>query len=366
MGRRRVTTAILLILGLAAAGCGGDDGGGGGAGNDAPRPVGGSFVDRLALLPGSLADGDGGILVTVADVDAAAKAAGVSPPGDVTDQDAVTAYLKALQGVRTPGEAAPPVVTPLPERIGPAGLSRAGEFDAELGWSVLDVRWFVEYPTPPATLTVLGGTFTEQRLTAAMGAPADGRWRVGAGEDLSANLKERTVARPLGQPLTVALDSGRLVVSPSAGQVDAAVGAGGGTLADVPELRALAQAMTTEGAYATMLSARGRYQVGPDASPLRPFGGVATGLVLDGQPFLVLAYAHADAATAEANATALRTHLAQGRSLATRQPWSELLTAAEIRVDGTTLVARLALGDTPPAMAWQLLTTRDSLVQHGR
>ncbi|MFY1703226.1 MULTISPECIES: hypothetical protein [Micromonospora] len=365
MRRRQLITATLLTLGLAAAGCGSSDGGaapdGGGDGGAAET---GSFVDRLALLPGAVAQGDGGILVTMADIEAAARAAGVSPPSGPEDQAAVSAYVNALTSTGTPGGPTPAVAALLPQGVGRGALARAGEFQAELGWSVLDLRWFVEYPTAPRPLTVAGGTFTTERLSAAMGEADGGRWRVGDGEDLSIDPGARTVARPLGQPLTLALDSGRLYVSPVSGHVQAAVGSTGDTLADLPELRALAGAMDTQGAYATMLSARDNYRGGGD-NPLRPFTGVATGLAHDGGPVLLLAYAHADAGNAEANATALRTLLTEGSSARTRQPWSELLSVTDITVDGSTVVARLTLGQSHPQLAWQLLTSRDSLVQHG-
>lgn len=376
VSRNRVITTILLTSTLAVAGCSGNDGeekgrtdaaGNPGAAADPGRVP---YPDRLALLPRAPADGTDGILITMGDLDAAAKAARVSPPSDVTDQAAVAAYAQALQGVAAPGEPALSVGALLPERIGSHGISEAAEFEAELGWSVVDLRWFVEHSKPPVTLTVLGGAFTEQRLAAAMGKATDGRWRVGAGEDLSTKLDQRSAARPLGRPLTLALDSGRLFVADTAASLEAAAGADGDRLGDVPELRALAEAMEAEGAYATMLSAGGRYQVGQGragtGSPLRPFIGVGTGLAFDeGKPYLLLAYAHADSATATANATALRTHLTEGQSRVARGPWSERLTVGDIRVDGTTLVARLALGDTHPNLAWQLLIQRDPLVRHG-
>ncbi|WP_434740921.1 hypothetical protein [Micromonospora sp. SH-82] len=366
MRRRRLMIATLLALGMAGAGCGGTDadratGGDGERGADSD-----SFAGRLALLPDSLLRGDDPVLVTVADLEAAAKAAGVTPPTDVSDPAAVTAYVNAVTGTTGRGGPPPTVAAPLPDRVVPGGVAQAQEFEAELGWSVVDLRWFVEYPTTPATLTVAGGTFTEQRLTEAMGDPDNGRWRVGEGEDMSMNLRDRSAARPTGQPLTVALDSDRLFVSPTAGHVQAALGSGG-TLADLPELRTLAEAMDKQGAYAAMLYARGPFEAGPGpggAPTLRPFDGVATGLVHDGEPFLVLAYAHGDAGAAEANATALRTLLTEGRSLR-GQPWSELLTVADITTDGTTVVARLGLGSAGPQIAWQLLQTRDNLIQHG-
>jgi len=59
---------------------------------------------------------------------------------------------------------------------------------------------------------VLGGEFDEERLAAAIGEPQEDIWRLG-GEDGTVDPAHTTAARPFGQPLRLALDEGRLLVS---------------------------------------------------------------------------------------------------------------------------------------------------------
>lgn len=355
---RGVATGLLLALAL-VAGC--DDNGT--AGGGVP-----SFAERLELLPQSLADDADSIVVHMADLDRAAGLGGLERPADLSDQDAVVAYLSAISGHGAIDGPAPEVAALLPDRVSRA-TTRMSDFDAELGWSAVDVDWFAETPTPPVVFTVLGGEFEEDRLTGAMGDPEDGIWRLG-GEDGTMDVNDTSAARPLGESLRLALAGGRLLVSNRTGPVEDARG-DGDTLAEVPELVALAEAMEAEDVYSALLDAGGSYEAQGVPEELRaeqvtlePFLGVAAGLAHDGAPYVVLAYTHADEGAAEANAGAIEVQLAEGSSLQNTRPWSDLLAVDEVRVDGTTVIARLALRDAHPTIGYDLMLSRDSLVVH--
>lgn len=358
-------TATGLLLTLLAAGCGNtdsDDADGpepaGPTGSaDASRPA---FAQRMALLPQQLADDE--IVLQMADLDRAAELAGVTRPTDTADVAAVRDYLTALSAGTTANGPAE-VVALLPQQAVPAGNPDLAGFEAELGWSVLDVSWYVEHSNPPNVMSVLGGDFDSDRMTDAMGPPADGGWQLG-NADGSIDLAGRTVARPLGQPLHLRLADGRLTVAGNS-EAATAIDDGAESFADTPAAVALAEAMDAEAAYSALFRVGGDYSGGRAGQALpAAFDGVAGGLAHDGAPVVVLAYAHADADAAQANAQALENLLAQGNS-DTGQPWSQRFTDPEVRQDGDTVVVRLRPADgTPAAIVYQLLQRRDSLITH--
>ena len=93
-----------------------------------------------------------------------------------------------------------------------------------------------------------------------------------------------------------------------------------------------------------------------------PFAALATGSVnVDGTPYAILAYSHADEAAAAANADALRTLLEEGQ-MNTGRPWREWFGVDDIRVDGTTVTARLTLREAVPSAPYGLLSRSANIV----
>lgn len=364
---------MLGVLGILLAGCSGGDPAPGPGGAD-PDTGGGEqtrLAARLATLPESvLSEADQVIQVGVADLDRAAALAGISRPASSTDPAVIQQYVNALSGVSADG---PPVSTLFPEVAQVQRVNQVAEFAAELGWSVADVSWFAEYQVPPHTFTAIGGP-QESRLTDALGERSEDQiWRIG-GEDYQTNLVEASAARPLGQALRLALAGDHLVMAQSTPPVAAAL-TGGPTLADHPTLSALVAAMDSEDAYSALLIAGtpGTFQRRPSTPSAqqdtqwlpRPFTGAAAGSAqVDGTPYGLFAYVHQTAADAEANAEALRRLLTEGASANTGVPWEERFEVADIRVDGTVVIARLTLGDSPPITPYTVLTQQDNLTSH--
>lgn len=361
--RRRIATVLVVALGPAGS-CGAESEPG--AGEDRPEitgRAGPSFAERLELLPQSLLERSGQVSVQMADLDRAAALAAVERPTDPADRDANQQYLRALQGA---AGIQPDVAALLSVRFGVHGAARPEEFAAELGWSPAEVAWYVESANPLAQVTVLGSGFDVDRLAGAMGEPDHGVWQLGD-PDHGPDPSRATAARPMGEPLWLALDGDLLIVS-SQDWLFEDTRSDGPTLAEVPELVALAEAMDTEQVYSALVEVGGSYRPRepvPVHHQLEPFQGVAAGLAYDGdQPDVVLAYAHDDATAADANAEVVRTLVQEASSYA-GEPWSDQLAVEEIRVDGTTVVTRLALRDTHPAAGYDLLRNREALATHG-
>jgi hypothetical protein len=367
MWRTRGTflAALLVCAGaLAACGTGG-----------APES---SFADRLELIPASVVGERQHVILAMADLDRAAELAGVTRPADTSSPDAAMEYGKAITGVGDlDAKEAPTVAALTPEAASDRYVLQLKEFEKEVGWSLLDIAWFVEFRDPPKALLVAGGEFDEKRLTAAMGQPDDGIWRLGD-KDGAFDPEAVSPARPLGQSLRLALSDGQLLVGRTTPSVRAAVDGDGETLADNDVVRALAQAMDAEGAYSAYFNASGVHKLdpvhsviggrkaGPDQVLPEPFRGVAGGLTKeDGKAVAVLAYAHASDSAAEANAAALRTLVENGRTLSENRPWSDTFAVDDIRTDGSTLVARLALDERAnPQSVYGLTNDREGLVSH--
>lgn len=346
-----------------------------------------SFEARLELIPAS-ADLDGeddAVTVAMSDLERAAELAGLEPPDDPSSGDAVVDYLSPLSGFDLSGEEPLPVAALFPEAS--QYQRAAGELDAfvdEVGWSLLDVSWFVEYQVPPGLFTVMGGDFDEDQLTEAMGEPADDIWRLGEeGENGTVGRDPElpsSAARPLGESLRLALDDDRLIVGRVTQPVEDALEGSDDTLADDPVLSALAGALDDEDVYSAMLMTGRDFNVVSTMPPGSPeavaaaeeealpeeFNGVAGGLSYeDDHAVAVLVYTHADEEAAASNADALEGLIEDGRSLQSGRPWSELFSVDEVRTNGTTVVARLDIPtDRPAAQVFSMLQAQDSLVSH--
>jgi hypothetical protein len=318
------------------------------------------------------------MIVAMADLSRAADLADVDPPSDSRRTDAVGTYVRGLTGVRALDSEEPVKVAALvPDAANVDYWTKMAEFEREVGWSLLDVSWFVEYLDPLNSLMVAGGGFDDRRLGQAMGEPRDGLWRAGPDEDKPASTGARTAARPFGQSLRVVLDDNRLVVGRNTPLVKDATDGGGRTLADNSAMRALAAAMDDANAYSALFNASGIHKLDSrfavkevpnnvDRALPRPFDGVAAGLGNDaGVPTVVLAYAHHNRQDAEINAAALRRLIQNGLSLETGTPWNQTFVIRDIRANDSTVIALLRLRDgRHPQVVYDIINSRESLATH--
>lgn len=350
------TAAALVASGAIAAACA-DEANGAGA------PAGGgtgTIAESLGTLPAW--DGREVLTVTYGDLAAAAELAGVEPPADPADDEALLDYAMAITGAAVPtGDTAAAAVL-LPERLGRRALADHDEFVDDVGFSLLEVDRYVERGTVPDTVTVFDGAFDRGQIEDALGGPDDGVW-VAGDPDGDLRLDEVTPARPLGEALWLTLGGdGRLVVTRTADDMERSRATDGGddTLAGDSALAGLAAALDVYDVYSAMLLA------GPGLGGLDPavvlgedapdelaerlgeretcagITGVATGVADDGEPLVVLAVASATEDAAESNEAILERTLVDGTDLRTERPWSELLEVESVGTEGsvTTISAR--------------------------
>jgi hypothetical protein len=358
---------------LVAAGCSsGDDGGGGGLGAG-----GGAVGDRLEQLPlPSSLDSEAIFSVGYGDLAEAASLAEVELSGSADgggDVDQMLQQVLAMTGGPLGDDERSPVVALTPEAAHIERLVDVQEFIDEVGWSVFDVRQFVESQTQPDMVTVMEGEFDEDRITEALGEPEDGVWVAGDPEGL--DIGGSSAARPIGEPLWLSLVDDRLVVARTAEDMDAVRSSDGPSVADDEVMAGLAEGLDGAGVYSALLyrgdlAFPGTGSATPDEVEARcedalpePFVGVGVGIADDDGPVVVLTYVHTDDSAAEATAEALQGLVEDSASASDGQPWSEIFEIDEIGADGNVTVARLRPTDPGSAAIWrQLVLQRGNLV----
>ncbi|HEX9993273.1 MAG TPA: hypothetical protein VGB14_10130 [Acidimicrobiales bacterium] len=354
--------AALVLAGLVAAACGVRGDAGGGAGDAAATVAG--MLGRLPAVEGA----GGYVVVNLHAV--AREAAGLAVP-DPADGEAVGDYRRAIVADREPGAGvflAPAAVT--------GALARTpAEWDAELGFDLLDVDADATAGLPPGQVEVVVGDVDRSDVGAAVGS--DPVWsdvlqevdHGGAtywswGEEGAADVSRISATREVGESRRLFVEGGALAWTRTDAAVEATIDAWHGdaaALADDADLAALAAALDAEGCHAAFLSTDdAAYAAG--AGPALPrYDALATGVRRDGGgTSLVVAFRYPDAAGAEAGAEALRRVVAEGRSLVTDQPWSAVLRGAEVQAEGRVVVG---VFPTDRGELWhQVPLTRDTLL----
>lgn len=364
-----VVSALVLATGL--AGCGGDDDGGDLAAGD-------GFSVEAALAELAVPDGqdDQLVMVSVADLDAAAAANDAGPRPDAPDDEAAE-WLRTVAG-SSGGETTPIVMVPPVDVV---GGSRATPADAEdeLGWSLLDVEAVAEVVAPPFRFAVVAGDLDEDTLADADLARDGDVFSVGVGEDGDIDPDATTAVRPIGAPLRMAAADGRLAVSTSTGAVEDWVGGEAETLADDDDLAAVAAALD-DGDVVSAYLARGDFtstavalgnpeaaaQAADSLAISEPFAAVGIGWASDdGRPVFTVAYAFADEGAAADGSEQVEAAYAEGASLQTRQPLADLVELEEVTTDGAVVVARLTpVEEGRPQVLADMLLSRDLPFAH--
>jgi hypothetical protein len=356
----RSRSALVLVAVVGVTGCGG------GGGADSADGVLGSASDysvagALAELPGQLGRED--LQIVTGDLEQATEAAGLERPTDLTDADAMARWLGPLQAQLIHSDATDDDVAafvPFPEVF---GLPRdVEELDAVLGWSVLDAAWFVEHNAPPTRFSIVTGAFDDDTLAEDLIPTGDDVVSTGEGDDLETALDGRSAVDNLGRPVRLAYDDGRIASSLTTPLVREWLDGADDTLADDPELRAVAEALDDGGVYAALLlrpisrssfDAAGGLMSAEDLEAIEsmvlptPFHTVAIGWATDEDGMVMtVVYQHDAEGDAAANTAALGAIFGSGRSMVTGQELQEFYDLVEVEHDGTLAVATVRPGSS--------------------
>lgn len=343
--------AGLVALMLALAACGDDDGDSSDSGaatntdtssdtstdtgGDSGGDSGGDFSVMAALgeVPAGL-EGP----IEMGDIVAALEVVGLTRT-DSIDGESVLGWIRPITGA--PGDDGPsPVFVPIPEELGLSRMQFVDEFHDELGWSVVNVDWFVAAGDPPTRFAVAGGQFDDTALDG-LSEVADGVVTAGEGDDYFVDIANRTTARPLGDPLRLARSGDRIAMSKSTPLVETWL-RGGDTLADDPDLAAIAGALDDVGVVGAFLHA------GEGRS-----GAVSIGLgwSVDGEtPVVTVVHRFG----AEASADDVRSEWES----ALENPALSGLELGDVSVDGETAVVTLRVTDGPPSRVLNMMYDR--------
>lgn len=325
----------------------------------------------LAEIPASLRPPDGELILIAGDLDLASELVGAERPSadDPGDLDALFEWLKPVQGVLDEDPVAGALI---PEAIVPRNLQRNDEIADEFGWSVYDLRSFIELQRPPTSFAVLEVDVTADELTSTIGDPVDGIWRLGGDEDGKFDLANITAGRPLGDTLRFGLDDdGLLGVSKVTPPVEEWLVGTGGTLADDVQIASVAAVLDDAGVYSAMIVDDQNHVDldGADPELLLPvFDLLGVGLsIVDDRAVgtFVYHYPSAEAATAAVDTT--RTVFEEGLSVRGGRPLTTVVEVVDVVATEENVVVTVTFptGDSRPVNIWTMVAARDLPTVHG-
>lgn len=281
--------------------------------------------------------------VSIGDIEGAAEQAGLERPSDAGEDEARTWMLDLAHSTDTG------VFVPLPGRFMESFGRDGGD---ELGWDLTDVHTFAYAEAHPQVAMIVTGDFDEDTLSPELEDLGEGVFSAGSGGDFEQSLQDRTAVRPTGTPLRLAQDGNVIMLDAETDQVRAwAQGEDRVTFADDEEMIAVAEALDDQDVYGAVLTT----WVGPlgpipgaaaeaveEMAIEEPFGLLGLGWAMDDDEPTVLAVYHFGASdSAERALPQVESVWAEGRSIGTGQPLSEILTLQDITQDGPLVVATL-------------------------
>lgn len=334
-----------------------------------------SVQGALEQLPAA-ESGGGQVMIQTADLDAASELSGLERPTDL-DGDALVAWLMPLTGGPADGGPAPVFVL-LAQVFNPPSIRMHDEFADELGWSLIDAHAFVERLSPPQSLAVIAGDFDDSTLNENLPEVADGVVTAGEGEDLESDLAEVTNARPLGMPLRLAQNDHLIAAGGSTEEVSSWLAGPDQTLADDAHLAGVAAALDDADSVSAVLvtgasmgltdalggvSADQLAAVEDRLAPMLPEAFQAVGIgwgAEDGASVITLAYSFDSEDAAESAAPLFEELFANGTSVQSGQPFSDLLTLDDADRDGQVVVLTVSVPEgRSPGDVFQMLQRAD-------
>jgi hypothetical protein len=336
-----------------------------------------TVLGALAELPVST-DTDA-LMIQTGDLVAATELSGLERPSE-PDFDAVSSWIGPLTGIPREEESFAPLFVPLGEVFNHQYLRDVAEFDAALGWSLVDADAFVEQSSPPDSFAVLTGDFDDATLNADLAEVADGVVSYGEGDDFETNLSAGpSPVDPLGRPVRLAQDGDRIAVSFSTPFTQEWLAGPDETLADDSALAPVATALDDADVVAAVLV---RVEPGldllggqpissellaelqdlvEDQVPPAPFDAVGFGWnAVDGESAITVAYHFSSAGEAADSVASLENLYREGTSFTTMQPMSEYVTIDDIAATADVVAVSLSIPDgSRPQVIYDMLLRRD-------
>ena len=239
------------------------------------------------------------------------------------------------------------------------GFAEAAGFDSR------DVTVTLEYGILPDAVSVIAGDMSAEDMETALAASPGGEsldtrsengitW-LSLGDD-DTSLSDRSVLRPAGEPLRLAVGNRVLVWSRSAEVTSASTAAASGDVASLAD----------DAGYLGVASALDAAAV-HTAIVVAPRNGESWALAGLGEAFedsvvtVTIALHYADAASATAAAEALRAHVLTADMANTGEPWADRIQVTDTVVQGTTLVVTIA--GASPGFAVDTIMRVENLLQ---
>lgn len=371
---------MALLLGF--TGCSSTPDGAGSTGSSdssaaPPTTSGYSVQNALSTLPAL--ESDEMITVVTADLDAATEQAGLERPTSFDDTDGLIAWLYPLTGVTHENIEPAPVFVPLAQGFQVDYLMAPMEptFPEEVGWSVLDAATFAERQTLPQLLTVVTGDFDSTTFPQSLPEVADGVVTAGEGNDHAQDIAHPTMARPLGIPLRMSIKDSTIAAGRSTDELTQWLNGPDESLADDPELAAVAAALDDADAVSAVVSSGaihsiedlaavpgGTSQMKDELAGMIPAGSFDTvGIgwaAANGDPVITVAYAFASDGDASDAVPVFEEMFANAPSITSGTPLSDFYSLQDAQADGSVVVLTLGPGDAgAPITAYHALMEND-------
>lgn len=322
--------AALLVL----VGCsGGDDGSRGeGTTGASTQQSGGSAADLARLLPDAALDS---MIITFGDVGEIAAANEVPVPAD-GDVDGLVAWAETGNG--------PGVPVLLPGQFRGDALASHDEYADELGVSLWGAQRYAGLDGPPTHVALLEGDDPGESISGALGDPDGDIWAIG--DEGRIDLTQRSVARPTGEAVRLAVtESGYAIIASS--ETLARAGAAESPTLAVGELGAVIDQLADEEIVSGVIASA---DDGSSAPEVTGVGFGVDGAHGDGV-FARLVLGYGDDERAVNTVDDVREFFTDGAT-STGQAWSDLLTVADVKAAGGTVVveATFAEGQSPQSL----------------
>ncbi len=291
----------------------------------------------------------GQVQIDLNDYDAASALAGLDRP-DASDIEASLAWARDLTFMDPVDAGGTGFVINPPLFPEVRTLEDSPEVAAAFGFSFFDINRSAVLLAPPQLFAVVEG---DVALASDLSDLGDGVFSAGEGDDFVSDLSGPAAGRPLGRPLRLASNDGKVVASRSTPAVEEWL-AGGPSMLDEPSFAAGVEALDSAGSVSA-------YLANARASDFEVLGIGVT--MVDGQAANAIAYVFADDASAAAALPSLEANWRDGELVGFETPVSDFFTVRSVEQRGAVvLVVATVTDDNTTRRAIELFLRQEPLM----